>query len=297
MDKRDRDKTAFTSNPGRYWFTKMRFELKNAPATFQRVMDVIPAFILWHFDLVYLYDIVVISKSPVNHIEQIRHMLRVLYKAGTKLKLNKCKFFVETIDYLSHIVRFSRIELAERTMDAITKLKNPTTQMEPNFFLGLCNAFSRFLPSFVRLTAPLDKTLRKYQPQTFGPFDEKEKPNDASLARVLISPSVLALLKSTGQYTLDTDAGDKQIGCVLFQAKDYGGSHPVDHWSRTLNNKQQKLVTTHRECLAAVWAVTLFRPYLKGNRYMIRTDREALCWTLTLADATRTLARCRWRLS
>jgi hypothetical protein len=55
--------TAFTSHEGLYEYVRMPFGLTNAPATFQRVMDTALAGLKWKCWLVYLDDIVVLSKS------------------------------------------------------------------------------------------------------------------------------------------------------------------------------------------------------------------------------------------
>lgn len=57
------------------------------------------------------------------------------------------------------------------------------------------------------------------------------------------------------------------------------------------------LATTYRECLAAIWAVTIFRPYLEEFRITIQTDCERLQWILTMKEATGKLARWQLRLS
>ena len=59
MAEQDKTKTAFTTHHGLYQFTRMPFGLKNAPATFQRVMDIIMATVLWKFALVYIDDIII----------------------------------------------------------------------------------------------------------------------------------------------------------------------------------------------------------------------------------------------
>ena len=63
VDATDREKTAFTTSEGLYEFTKMQFGLCNAPATFQRLMDLILAGLQWSNCLVYLDDILIIGKK------------------------------------------------------------------------------------------------------------------------------------------------------------------------------------------------------------------------------------------
>lgn len=66
--------------------------------------------------------------------------------------------------------------------------------------------------------------------------------------------------------------------------------------SHTVADKERELTTTHKECLAVVWAVTLLRLYLERTRFTVRRDQEALGWILTMANATGKLARWRLRL-
>jgi Reverse transcriptase (RNA-dependent DNA polymerase) len=59
LDDSSKDKTTFTCHSGTFRFKRMPFGLINAPATFQRAMDVILSGVLWKFALVYLDDIIV----------------------------------------------------------------------------------------------------------------------------------------------------------------------------------------------------------------------------------------------
>lgn len=77
----------------------MPSRLKNAIGAFQRAMDVVQQSVTWQFALIYLDDIVVISKSLSEHIEFFRHDLTLLLDRNVTLKLKRCKFFFNTIDY------------------------------------------------------------------------------------------------------------------------------------------------------------------------------------------------------
>ena len=57
----DRDKTTFASHSALYRFLRMPFSLKNAPATFQRAVDIILSRVKWGTALVYLDDVIVYS--------------------------------------------------------------------------------------------------------------------------------------------------------------------------------------------------------------------------------------------
>lgn len=83
----------------------------------------------------------------------------------------------------------------------------------------------------------------------------------------LISPPVLALPRFQGQYTVNTDAYDRQIGCVLLQKLPDGHNKQIGYWSSSLTDSERANNTAHRECLPVVWVVFLFRPYLKGTSF------------------------------
>jgi Reverse transcriptase (RNA-dependent DNA polymerase) len=94
----DREKTTFTSHEGLYWFLRMPFCLRNAPATFQRFVDITLSGITWKTCLVYLDDIIVFSKTPAEHMAHLDAVLHRLYRAGLTLNLNKYIFFKETVE-------------------------------------------------------------------------------------------------------------------------------------------------------------------------------------------------------
>ena len=71
----------------------MPFGLKNAPATFQRAVDIILSQVRWQYAPVYLDDVIVYSKTLQEHFTHMRTILGMLKGAGVSLKLPKCHFF------------------------------------------------------------------------------------------------------------------------------------------------------------------------------------------------------------
>jgi hypothetical protein len=67
----DVEKTTFTSHEGTFHFTRMPFGLRNAPATFQRTVDIVLSGVRWKTCLVYLDDIIVISNSSEEHASHL----------------------------------------------------------------------------------------------------------------------------------------------------------------------------------------------------------------------------------
>jgi Reverse transcriptase (RNA-dependent DNA polymerase) len=121
----DRDKTKFTSHYGTYRFLRLPFGLRNAPATVQREIDIILPGVKWKTCLVYLDDVIVFSGSRSAHLAHVAEVLTLLGNAGLSLKLKKCHFFSETVDYLGHVIRPGRLEVAEKNTTALKKARQP----------------------------------------------------------------------------------------------------------------------------------------------------------------------------
>ncbi len=103
LDPESQAKTAFTSHCGLYEFTRMPFGLCNAPATFQRLMQVVLAGLEWDCCFVYIDDILVASQSFEEHMRHLQLVFERLRQAGLRLKPKKCFFLRERESTLSGV--------------------------------------------------------------------------------------------------------------------------------------------------------------------------------------------------
>jgi hypothetical protein len=63
-----------------------------------------------------------------------------------------------------------------------------------------------------------------------------------------------------------------------------------------LTSAEKNYSTTEKECIAIVCAILHLRPYLEGQKFIIRTEHDSLRWILKFSDAQGRLARWRLRL-
>ena len=152
----DKHLTAFTCHSGAWKCVRLPFGLCNAPATFQRAMDMILAGVKWQICLVYLDDVIVFSRSPEEHFQQLNEWLTRLGKAGVTLKAAKCLFFQEEVEYLGHVIRPGRLPVLEKNLRALRGLRYPETQTQMKSFLCMCGVYHR---RFVAYFSTIAKTL------------------------------------------------------------------------------------------------------------------------------------------
>ena len=97
----DKEKTAFTTHCGLFELNRMPFSLCNAPATFQRLMQTVLARLEDKSCFVYIDDILVCSHTFEEHLQHLRELLR---EAQLRLKVSKCVFLREQVQYLGHAI-------------------------------------------------------------------------------------------------------------------------------------------------------------------------------------------------
>lgn len=265
----DRKKTAFQTPLGFYEFVRMPFGLKNAPATFQRLMNSVLREFINKICVVYLDDILIFSTTLKEHLESIRKIFNRLREKQLKIQIDKCNFMKKETEFLGHILTPDGIKPNPNKIKVIKELKLPTTQKQIKSFLGITGYYRKFIKDYAKVAQPLTKYLKK---------DSKININDPNyinayekLKDMITSHPILRYPNFDKNFTLTTDASNFAIGAVLSQE-----GHPICYASRTLNNHERNYSTTDKELLAIVWATNYFRPYLYGREFDIYTDHQPL---------------------
>ena len=270
----DADKTAFICRDGLFRFKTMPFGLCGAPATFQRLMDLVMAGLNFDICLVYLDDIIVFSSTLEHHLQRLRLVLDRIQKSGLKLKSSKCHLFQRSVDFLGHTVSYRGIEPQTEKVSAVVEWPEPTNLRELRAFLGLCGYYRRFVERFSERAGALYDLLEKGRKYEFSPACRAAF-NDLKTA--LTSAPILAMPTESDRMILDTDASNEAIGAILSQVQ---GEHErvIAYASRRLSPAERNYCITRRELLAVVAFIKQFRPYLLGRRFTVRTDHAALQW-------------------
>jgi len=280
---------------GAYQYKRMPFGLTNAPATFQRALDIILSGVKWQSCLIFLDYVIVYSKTEEEHIGHVDHVLRLLREAGGTLRLPKCRFFRTTVEYLGHEIKPGRLGVMDAHTRALREAHFPSTRTQVRSVVGMCNVFRRFVPSFARMAAPLTDLMRSTAPVIVPPATPLQQQAFDRLKEALTTPPVVALPRRGRRYVLDVDACGTHVVAALLQEQDDGKLQPVAYISQWLATNELPYGVTENECLAVVWASLKLRPYLEGDRFLVRTDHDCLRWILNI-EGSGNPRLARWRL-
>nr|GEV96668.1 putative reverse transcriptase domain-containing protein [Tanacetum cinerariifolium] len=133
--------TTFRTRYGHYEFQVMSFGLTNAPAVFMDLMNWVCRPFLDKFVIVFIDDIFIYSKNKEEHEEHLRIILELLQKEKLYAKFSKCKFWLDSLKFLGHVINSQGVHVDPAKVEAIkswTALKSPT---EVRQFLGLAGYY------------------------------------------------------------------------------------------------------------------------------------------------------------
>ena len=154
----DIPKTAIITPFGLYEYLRMPFGLKNAAQTFQRLMDTVFQNISCVF--VYLDDILIASTSAKQHIADLKLVCERLREFGLTIRLEKCLFGVNTIDFLGHQINKNGSLPLPAKVQAINNFPRPHNVKSLQEFLGMINFYHRFIPNAACILRPLYLSLK-----------------------------------------------------------------------------------------------------------------------------------------
>ena len=102
LAEEDKEKTAFSIPNGKFEFNVTPYGLCNAAASYQRMMDLCLSGLDSNAILAYMDDIVIFSSNFESHKVAVNKVLERLGEANISLKLSKCVFGAEKVDYLGY---------------------------------------------------------------------------------------------------------------------------------------------------------------------------------------------------
>jgi len=292
LTDRAKEISAFCTPDALFQYRVMPFGMKNAPATFQRMVNHVVADI--EGCEAYVDDLIVYSQSWEQHIGQLRHLFANLSEAKLTVNLIKSEFCHANVVYLGHVVGQGQVKPIKAKVEAIEKFPTPKTRKELQRFLGMAGYYRKFCPNFSDVACPMTSLLAKNVKYIWSGNCEN---GFNKIKAILISEPVLIAPDFQKQFKLTIDASDVGCGGVLMQKGDDGIDHPISYFSKKFDKHQRNYSTIEKECLALILALGHFEVYLGTTVHpvLVFTDHNPLTFIHRMKNKNQRLVR--WSLT
>ena len=245
----DAYKTAFVVRGGSYKWKVLPMGLCNSASTFQRLMNMVLSGLNYTSCLVYLDDIIIMSRSLDEHLSRLEEVFQRIREAKLKLRPDKCVVLQRQVTFLGHVVSADGITMDPKKLEVVQKWGIPRNLKEVRAYVGFVSYYRRYIKDFSTTARALHALTRKNV--KFEWTQECQEAFD-TLKQKLTSALIVALPRDEGEYRLDTDASGWAIGAVLSQVQD-GHERVISYASRLYSPSERNYCTTRQKLLAVVF--------------------------------------------
>ncbi|PKA57863.1 RNA-directed DNA polymerase like [Apostasia shenzhenica] len=272
MAKEDEEKTAFITDLGTYCYNVMPFGLKNAGATYQRMIDVVFKDQRGKNLEAYVDDILVKSKSMEGHLTDLMETLDTLRRFNLKLNPAKCTFGAVSGKFLGYLISARGIEINPDKISAILSMPSPRMVKQIHKLAGQINDLGRFISKAGDRCSPFFRCLRNNKK---GQWTNECEAAFIELKRYLTSPSILVVPKEGAILSLYLGVSDTVVSTVLVN-DDSGVQHPMFYISHILLDAESRYLILESLALALLMMARKLRPYFQSCTIQVVTDQPLL---------------------
>ncbi|XP_063917307.1 uncharacterized protein K02A2.6-like [Zophobas morio] len=265
LDEASSDLCTVGTPYGRYKFLRLPYGIKCAPEVFNdRFRNI--------FNLpnvaVYIDDIIIWGNSREEHDKILNQVLEIARKNNIKFNYSKCKFGVQTLKFMGHIVNRQGVGIDPDRLQAINDFKEPACKLDLQRILGVINYVSKYVPNFSAETKPLRELLKK---DTLFDWQQHHKDAFENIKKLLTQSPVLKFFDPNKAILVSVDASQNGLGACLMQE-----NQPVHYASKALTSGQSSQPQITKELLAIWFGLSKFHEYVFGRHVTVETDHKPL---------------------
>jgi hypothetical protein len=266
MTEEDQEKMAFITSRGLFCYKAMPFGLKNAGATYQRLVNK-----MFHDQIgrnveVYVDNMLVKSKKDEDHLADLKETFQTLRRYNMKLNPGKCVFGVSSGKFLGFMVSQRGIEANPDKIKAILEMSPPRTVKEVQSLTGKAAALNRFVSRSTDKCLPFFRTLKK----AFQWTEECQKAFE-ELKVYLSSPPLLSPSKTGEELYLYLAVSASAVSSALIREEDHI-QKPVYYISRALRGAEERYSNMEKLAFALVIVSRKLRPYFQSHPIIVLTN-------------------------
>ncbi|KAI5336625.1 hypothetical protein L3X38_015893 [Prunus dulcis] len=270
MHPEDQAHTSFITDRGLYCYKVMPFGLKNAGATYQRLVNHLFAPLIGNTMEVYVDDMLVKSRTADQHIPNLSAMFTILKQYKMRLNPTKCAFGVASGKFLGFMISQRGIEANPEKIQAILDMAIPKTVKDIQSLTGRVAALTRFISKATDRCAPFFKALKgtkrnfTWTAECETAFSElKEYMGRAPLLSTPEHGDILVIYLSVSASA---------VSSVLIRLKD-NTEHPVHYVSKALQDAEVRYPDIEKLAFSLVVSARRLRPYFQAHTIHVLTNQ------------------------
>ena len=214
-------------------------------------------------------DILVWGETVEQHDERLERVLLRAKENNIKFNRSKCKFRVNEVSYLGHLLTENGVKVDPGKVLCIQNIETPNNVKSLQRFLGMVTYLSRFIPNFSQAAAPLRELLEK---DVGWHWEAQHEESFNSLKLSLTRAPVLKYFDLKSPICLSVDASSYGLGATLIQS-----GRPISYAGRSLTKSEKNYAQIEKEMLAIVFGCKKFHHYLYGQRIIhVESDHKPL---------------------
>ena len=275
----DEWKTAFRTKYDNFEYKILSFELITESVTFQFYIDRALTDCLNKFCICYLNDILIYSDNVSDHNNHVKKILKTLRKHKLFVKLKKCSFSRNWVEYLKFIINTKSIIMNSAKTETILSWLISKFIKNIQSFLKFCNFYKRFIHEYSEIVLSLINAIKLIK---FLWTKNIQKSFDL-LKKAFIKNVLLKHFDSDRRTRVNTNASEFALTIIILQLQDNDQWHSIAFHSRKLKEFERNYVIHDQELLTIVDAFKIWKHYLKKAKYeiMILCDHNNLKYFMT----------------
>ncbi|XP_077219760.1 uncharacterized protein LOC143853950 [Tasmannia lanceolata] len=251
MYESDIPRTSFVTDQGTYCYRVMPFGLKNAGATYQRLVNKLFKKQIGRNMEVYVDDMLVKSQSAKDHVSDLKETFQVLREHNMKLNPTKCAFGVGAGKFLGFMVSQRGIEANPEKIKGVVDLTPTKTIREVQRLTGMIAALGHLVLKSAQRCMPFFNVVKglktvPWTPECQVAFEE--------LKQYLSSPPLLTKPEPEDEL-------------LLFLSK------PIYYVSKVLHDAETRYQRVEKLAYALAMAARKLRPYFQARTVKVLTDQ------------------------
>ncbi|GJU44940.1 reverse transcriptase domain-containing protein [Tanacetum coccineum] len=251
MAKEDEEKTSFITSQGIFCYSKMLFGLKNAGATYQRLVDKALQKQIGQNLEVYVDDLIIKRRTKQEVIRDIEETFKTLREINIKLNPKKCAFGMREGTFLGYKVNADRLRVCPNKVEALLNLPSPKCLKDVQKLNGKLASLNRFLSKSTEKSLPFFKTLKKCTKKSDFQRTAKAEMALNQMKKLIAELPMLTAPKDKEELITYLAAAKEATGAVLMTERD-GKQMPIYFVSRALQGPEINYTPMEKLILALI---------------------------------------------